>query len=434
MRVVLDCSSTDSREPWDRRLLRARIAGLTLLERHLIAFRRAGVDQVELCGCPVDQSLKDILKSSTIDSLSLIPCREKTESGQSAAIVQRADTLVDPRLLERLIAEWQATGGNRGQGRSIVFVDRYRDNYPADQKSTFRHGVPDSEDIRELTSVERSDNGFFPIGLGLRGTAAQPDLALDVGRFYWHRVRDTGDLTEATRKVLLSTMKATDGFYAKLNRRFSLAISSWLVRTPVTANMVTLLTLLFGFAAAGLYALGTYFAMVGGAFLAWFASMLDGVDGELARARFEESDFGCWLEMVCDYLFYIVLFPGIGWGIYQSTGSALWWWMGLASSLGTVVSFAVIARQRKRYSEQDVASQFGHAFHQTVVAEKSLLMKFIRNSKFIANRAASPYYFFLLTALGLVKLLLFMIFLGTVLTPFLMRYASRFMWGAQPRG
>ncbi len=434
MRFVLDCDLSESTGPWDQGLLQSRIAGLTLLERHLLGFQRAGVDRVELCGAPDDGELDRLLEGCRIDGLSLVRCDARPENGE--VIVQRADTLIDPRLLSRLVAESSASDGFSDQGnakRSIVFLDRYRENYPSDRKSTFRFGVPEQQDVQELSSVERSGNGFYPIGLGYHSAqTGQPDLALEVGRFYWHRVRHSGDAKEATRKVLLSTMKATDGFYAKLNRRMSLLISRLLVGTPVTANLVTLTTLLFGVAAAGLYAVGTYGAMVGGAFLAWFASMLDGVDGELARARFEESDFGCWLEMVCDYLFYIVLFPGMGWGLYQSTGSPVWWWMGLGSSLGTVVSFAVIARQRKRYAEVGSASDFGHAFHETVVSEKSPLMRFIRNSKFIANRAASPYYFFILTVLGLVKFMLIVIFLGTVLTPILTPYASSFMRGADP--
>src|SRR4051794_23964660 len=39
-----------------------------------------------------------------------------------------------------------------------------------------------------------------------------------------------------------------------------------------------------------------------GAVLSVSASILDGCDGEVARLKLMESDFGCWLETVCDYL------------------------------------------------------------------------------------------------------------------------------------
>ena len=37
-----------------------------------------------------------------------------------------------------------------------------------------------------------------------------------------------------------------------------------------------------------------------GAVLSVFASILDGSDGEVARLKLQESDFGCWLETICD--------------------------------------------------------------------------------------------------------------------------------------
>jgi len=45
--------------------------------------------------------------------------------------------------------------------------------------------------------------------------------------------------------------------------------------------------------------------------LSLWASVLDGCDGEVARLKLQESAFGCWLETVCDYLFYLILFVGM---------------------------------------------------------------------------------------------------------------------------
>jgi phosphatidylglycerophosphate synthase len=253
-----------------------------------------------------------------------------------------------------------------------------------------------------------------------------PRLEIAVGRYYWHRIQKLSDRRAAKKKILLATMKPTDGVYARTNRRVSLAISHGLVETPVTPNAVTLITLLCSVSAAVFFAVGTYPSMVAGAFVSWFASMLDGVDGELARSKFLHSDFGCWLEMVCDYLYYVFVFTGIGVGLYRSTDNIVWLVMGVGSVIGVILGFSVIAAQRKKYSRANETSEFGLAFQKTVERQKgSVVYRFIRTVNFLATRAAMPYYIAFFTVLGLVKVLLVLIFVGTNLTWTLTGYASR---------
>ena len=64
--------------------------------------------------------------------------------------------------------------------------------------------------------------------------------------------------------------------------------------------MVSLFTLGVSFLAGVYFALGGYWNMLLGAILSVFASILDGCDGEVARLKLQESDFGCWLETICD--------------------------------------------------------------------------------------------------------------------------------------
>ena len=55
--------------------------------------------------------------------------------------------------------------------------------------------------------------------------------------------------------------------------------------------------------------------------LSLFASILDGCDGEVARLKLQESAFGCWLETICDYLYYLFIFVGMTIGLLRSTGN-----------------------------------------------------------------------------------------------------------------
>jgi phosphatidylglycerophosphate synthase len=113
-----------------------------------------------------------------------------------------------------------------------------------------------------------------------------------------------------------------------VNRHVSLAISRVLCRTRVHPNHVPALTFLVGCAAAALAALGTYAAMLAGAFLYQWKSILDGVDGELARLKFQGSRLGEWLDTVGDDLSNLLFYAGITVGAWRASGDPTWIWLG----------------------------------------------------------------------------------------------------------
>ena len=86
--------------------------------------------------------------------------------------------------------------------------------------------------------------------------------------------------------------------------------------------------------------------MLLGAILSVFASILDGCDGEVARLTFQDSAFGCWLETVCDYLYYVFIFAGMMIGLL-GRGPIYWVW-GTVLFFGAVASFLTTALQRRR--------------------------------------------------------------------------------------
>jgi len=65
--------------------------------------------------------------------------------------------------------------------------------------------------------------------------------------------------------------------------------------------------------AAGLFALGGYVALLIGGVLAQFASIIDGCDGEVARMKYQSSDFGGWFDAVLDRYADAFLLFGLTW-------------------------------------------------------------------------------------------------------------------------
>jgi phosphatidylglycerophosphate synthase len=78
----------------------------------------------------------------------------------------------------------------------------------------------------------------------------------------------------------------------------------WLAARGASANVVTLAGLVFGLIAAALLACGAAGLMV---LIPLLASRLaDGLDGAVARAR-GKSDFGGFLDITCDIVFYAAI-------------------------------------------------------------------------------------------------------------------------------
>jgi phosphatidylglycerophosphate synthase len=112
---------------------------------------------------------------------------------------------------------------------------------------------------------------------------------------------DREALRRAERELVWSLRKAADGLASKwINRHLSLRVT-WLVkRTPIHPNHVT--TFCFGLAVLGAVVLarGGWLAGVVGMLLVNLGSIIDGVDGELARLRYQFSRVGQWMDTLAD--------------------------------------------------------------------------------------------------------------------------------------
>lgn len=156
----------------------------------------------------------------------------------------------------------------------------------------------------------------------------------------------------ASWRIVQRTAKATDGWVSRnFNRPLSRPISYVLLGIGLNANHASLLTLLFGFAAAVIAAGPGYWPLLITGVMFQFASVLDGVDGEMARATLTESESGARLDTIVDQLTYVTCFIGvmIGWVREGGGQSALLWTIGLGVAL--VFSLARAGRFVARYAE-----------------------------------------------------------------------------------
>jgi phosphatidylglycerophosphate synthase len=201
---------------------------------------------------------------------------------------------------------------------------------------------------------------------------------------------DPGDLPRAEATIRRSSYKETDATVARFNRRLSLPVSVALIRTPLTANQLSVVLVALGFYSAWLFSLGHYWTGVLGAFLSLAASVLDGCDGEIARLKYQESALGCWIETVGDYSYYIAIFIGLSIGAVKQTHAEIFYWLGGAALAGSVITFALLVYLRSRITAGQPDKLHAVA-RDRFRADETLWSRLIWRVSFVATRSAMPY-------------------------------------------
>jgi phosphatidylglycerophosphate synthase len=102
-----------------------------------------------------------------------------------------------------------------------------------------------------------------------------------------------------------------ESFFTKQIRRFSVPLTSRLVRLGATPTQVTLGGLALATASAWCLARGSYGAGVLGGILYYTSMVFDCSDGEVARLTVRDSAFGAWLETIVDYVTYFLVLAAL---------------------------------------------------------------------------------------------------------------------------
>jgi phosphatidylglycerophosphate synthase/uncharacterized membrane protein YbhN (UPF0104 family) len=204
------------------------------------------------------------------------------------------------------------------------------------------------------------------------------------------RLVTPADIPPAEQTLRRSSYKDTDAKIARFNRSISLPISIALMRTPLTANQLSVALIAVGFYSGWLFSIGHYWPSLVAALLSLAASILDGCDGEIARLKYQESALGCWIETVGDYSYYIAVFVGITVGSVRATHAEIYYWIGAAAMAGTLITFALLIYLRARITNGQPTRLHAIA-RDRFKAEPTLWSRALWRVSFVATRAAMPY-------------------------------------------
>ncbi len=167
----------------------------------------------------------------------------------------------------------------------------------------------------------------------------------DVSGYFWMDIDTPEDIEKARKLIVKTALKgAGDGFISRnLNRKISKRISPYLVE-KFTPNQVTLYTFLLGLFSAFV----ACFSPALGGILLQISSVLDGLDGEIARARMQTTKFGAWLDSLLDRYVDFAFLTALTFHMKPSWSFMLWVFLALFGTL--MVSYST-ERYKGAYCE-----------------------------------------------------------------------------------
>ena len=160
------------------------------------------------------------------------------------------------------------------------------------------------------------------------------------------KIRDQEDAWWAAQDLWSRLGSSTDGLVDTwFNRPLGRYLSKLLaIYTNVSPNQVSIFAICIGVLAGMGFAVGGYWPALIGAILLQLSATIDCVDGDIARIAFKESELGKWLDIVGDQVVHIAVFVGIGVGLWRMGVDAPVKELAISATIGVCISFAVVIR------------------------------------------------------------------------------------------
>jgi phosphoglycolate phosphatase-like HAD superfamily hydrolase/phosphatidylglycerophosphate synthase len=225
------------------------------------------------------------------------------------------------------------------------------------------------------------------------------------------------DIPVAEKFLAEGIRRATNGLVAKfINKRISLPIAMLLTKMWVSPHVVTSFNIVVGLLSGVIMAGGGYMNLLVGAALFQAASIVDGVDGEIAKLSFRCSRFGQYIDTISDNLALASLLVGLTIGAYRTLGTnSIFIAGGLAiAMIGAII--ALMIRFLKRNTNSASLVTFDKEYLQKRSdGEHRIIMTFLRYNKHFAKKDIFSFIILVLAIAGLLQYWIYFIALGGTL-------------------
>jgi phosphatidylglycerophosphate synthase len=188
--------------------------------------------------------------------------------------------------------------------------------------------------------------------------------------------------------TLLKSKDVEDPVNIWLHRPLAYAFVKAIYATPMTPNMVTLLAMLVGIAGGASILVGTAPALLLGGLLLWSASILDGADGILARAKGLSSQFGRALDGAADAVVAAAtVFPAV-YHLWVTQQDSLLLWLSIPTIYMAVTHMVLYDYYKEHYLRETRLDRGGEGEDAAVLKKKDIsdkpwLIRFVVKYVFI---------------------------------------------------
>ncbi len=329
------------------------LLGLSLIERNILSLKECGIkDFIIITGC-YDHEIRDYLGSGKQLGVKINYLHNsdwKLGNGVSAYtfnqkycenekyILMMADHIFELELLKAFIEEAK----NIKEGELLLASDRRLERvYDLDECTKIiangNKAKVLGKNIKDFNAVDCglfADTGVLQNALaksieqGAYTLTDAVNLLAEKGKVklhfvdnYWVDVDDSASYEHCKKVLLRSLIPPKDGFISRvINRKFSIRITNLLAATKITPNQITVISFLMAIGSAVSFALSN--PIIGG-LLAQFSSILDGVDGEIARLKFLKSKYGELFDSLLDrYADYLIVL-GMAYTWYRTSDNSI---------------------------------------------------------------------------------------------------------------
>ncbi|NOY39639.1 MAG: NTP transferase domain-containing protein [Nitrospirae bacterium] len=347
----------------------ARLLGLSLVERVILTARNASVREfvvvIGYLGAMIKEELGDGSRYGVEityientewqrgNALSVLKAREVLKE---RFFLLMSDHLFEPSVLQ------EAGSSQLDDKEVLMVVDSAPDDY-IDMEDATRVMVRDGRIVsigKGLSDYNAVDCGIFSCSVSLFDALQESIMhgdetlsggmqrladrgmlkAYDLNGRFWIDIDTEEAFRTAEDQLCRSLIKPTDGFISRnLNRPVSIRLSKVLVKTRIKPDTISLSGFTLSLLAALLLSFGNYLPVLLGGLLVQVSSVLDGCDGEVARLKHQQSDYGAWFDAVLDRYADAAVILGLTYGWWNSHGGDyLVWVTGYLALTGSLMN------------------------------------------------------------------------------------------------
>ena len=238
----------------------------------------------------------------------------------------------DPRI--NLDVEWIADNTIGLHGTNVMVLDG----------STLLEKPEVVEAMTPSTQYQADTSGFHFFPDTLKQQTQEKNLIKVIPPHEPSRLINKEDFRVAKERLLKSVGLSNDSVMDRLVTRFiSRQLTRLFLKTSLTPNQITFLSLLIGLGSAWCFYHGTFFSGITGAPLLLVSAWVDCTDGEIARLKFMETSWGARFDIFCDNIVHFFVFFSIGMGLFFATGDPLYKLYGGLAVFGSLVAFMILS-------------------------------------------------------------------------------------------